>query len=524
MDNDQQAAQENKNLSYLAEQMLNYEKSQVSDANLAGYAELFEFAPSILLSLKQDGTISLINFSGAKFLGDERTKLIGRNLRDFLASESMCVFDKHIKDAFSNHTKAACEVALTTTDGQQAFAHIETIADHNKQTCRMSLVDITDRKRLENVLRFIVQQGWSGDTGNVFATLAQYLGEILAVDHVFIARLTETPDIVETVTFFSRGKIIPNITFALGATACVDVLDKNLCYYPKDIQTLFPNDNMLINLHAESFAGVSLWDASGQSIGLIAVIDSQPFPDRSLITLPLKLVAIRAAAELEHLRSDVMLHALSARQEDAHQAERKRIAQDLHDELGQQLSALRLDISLVRMKFLKNNPLLVENIEKIIDQVDDTIHVVRNVASRLRPAALDLGIASALEWHVREFAKKSGLFCELDVCKDEIFLDEERIIMIFRIVQECLTNVLRHAQAKNVQVSLQPHKGCYLLKVRDDGKGYDPEAKSKKTFGLIGIQERVLMLKGELSILSAPNQGTTVKVRIPAQVAPPAND
>ena len=216
-------------------------------------------------------------------------------------------------------------------------------------------------------------------------------------------------------------------------------------------------------------------------------------------------------------QSNEQLRELTINREEAREEERKRIARDLHDELGQILTALRMDVSLLRIRFGKDNPELTEQVRNILWRVDSTIQVVRNVAAKLRPSVLDMGIVAALEWQVAEFAKRSDIRFELDICEEDIELDDERATAIFRIAQESITNVTRHADAKEVRISLSRQGSDYVLEIVDDGKGFVSEVSGKKTFGLMGIRERVLMLGGAVDIASAPGQGTRVTVRIPVQ-------
>ncbi|WP_212784970.1 MASE3 domain-containing protein [Ferrigenium kumadai] len=225
------------------------------------------------------------------------------------------------------------------------------------------------------------------------------------------------------------------------------------------------------------------------------------------------------AAEQRLEESYAQLRELTTRREEAREDERKRIARDIHDELGQMLTALRMEVSLLRMTFGQDNPQLMGQVQNIMGHVDATIQVVRNVAAKLRPAVLDMGIVSAMEWQMGEFAKRSGIRCGLNISEEDIYLDEERSTALYRVVQESLTNVARHAQAENVDISLWRDGESYLLEVRDDGKGFDPETLKKKTFGLMGIRERVMLLQGELDITSEPGSGTTVSVRIPVHRA-----
>jgi len=157
-------------------------------------------------------------------------------------------------------------------------------------------------------------------------------------------------------------------------------------------------------------------------------------------------------------------------------------------------------------------------VQELKARVDAIIQVVRDVATALRPAALDLGIMPGVEWLVEEFRKRSGIRCTVSVADSDIALGEDRSIVLFRIVQESLTNVSRHANARNVEILLDHDAERIRLDVEDDGVGFDVDsARRKKTFGLLGIQERVIMLRGELRITSAPGHGTRVSVSMPLE-------
>ncbi|AMP14694.1 sensor histidine kinase [Collimonas pratensis] len=207
--------------------------------------------------------------------------------------------------------------------------------------------------------------------------------------------------------------------------------------------------------------------------------------------------------------------------EASREEERKRLTREIHDELGQHLSALRMGVSVVGLEFGEKNPSLQGKIERMVTLVDGTIKVVRNVVASLRPSALDMGIVSALEWLAEEFRSNTGIPCSLDVHEENIVLDDLRATTIFRIAQESLTNISRHAQASQVEISLDRKEQHYLLEVRDNGRGFDPGVQKKKSFGLIGIRERALMLGGEAAIFSVPGVGTTIRVSIPVADAAP---
>lgn len=209
------------------------------------------------------------------------------------------------------------------------------------------------------------------------------------------------------------------------------------------------------------------------------------------------------------------LRELTVTREKAREAERKRIAQDLHDELGQMLTCLRMEAFMLGKQHGGGNPELALRVKNIIEHIDATIQVVRDVSSQLRPAVLDDGITSALEWQVGQFNKRSGIPCALSVDAKDPDLDPGQATTIFRIVQESLTNVMRHSSAQHASVRLAQEGDHCLLEIQDDGAGFDPGKPGKKTFGLMGIRERAMVLDGKIDIESAPQQGTKISIRIP---------
>jgi len=235
----------------------------------------------------------------------------------------------------------------------------------------------------------------------------------------------------------------------------------------------------------------------------------------SVLTVGRDISAIKEA-ERRLEESNAQLRDLTRRRETAREEERKRIAREIHDELGQHLTALRMGVSMLRLEFGADNPQLVERVGALMGLADRAIQVVRDVASSLRPGVLNLGLASALEWLADEFSRHAGIPCRLEVPDERIALDDERATALFRIVQESLTNVARHAAAGRVEVRLEERDGAYHLEVRDDGCGFDPSVRRKDAFGLLGMHERGLMLGGELVITSAPGRGTRVAVTVPA--------
>lgn len=167
--------------------------------------------------------------------------------------------------------------------------------------------DVTERKRVDDALRFVAQRGWQTGTEKFFDALAQFLCEQLEVDYALIDRVDEDPEMAETVALWAKGAIAPNLRYALRGTPCENVMGQRLCAYPRGVQALFPEDALLAEMGAESYLGLPLWDSTGRAIGLIAVMDAREMSDPASATQLLQLVATRAAAELERERSDRLL-------------------------------------------------------------------------------------------------------------------------------------------------------------------------------------------------------------------------
>jgi signal transduction histidine kinase len=213
------------------------------------------------------------------------------------------------------------------------------------------------------------------------------------------------------------------------------------------------------------------------------------------------------------------LREVAAYLETAREGERKRIARNIHDELGQSLSTLKLDLSLLQDE-LGSQPGPIRNrIEGMALVVGASIKSVKRIISELRPQVLDdLGLTAALEWEAEEFQKRTGIPVELSIYPQEILLEPDQSTALFRIFQETLANVTRHASAHSVRASLTEIDGVVELEVRDDGCGIRREQiEDPRSFGLVGIRERAHSCGGTADIEGSPEMGTRVRVRFELQ-------
>jgi PAS domain S-box-containing protein len=227
-----------------------------------------------------------------------------------------------------------------------------------------------------------------------------------------------------------------------------------------------------------------------------------------------------AKAEEALLQTNKQLRELTIHLQAIREEERKHISREIHDELGQQLTALKLDLSWIAKKIINQEDAIVTKIKSSLDVINSTIQTVRRLATELRPAILDeLGLAEAIRWQTCEFSKRTGIAVDFETNVDETVFPPDISISFFRILQESLTNIARHAEAGHVECKLHLEDHLLVLQICDDGKGFLPHnAGDKKSLGLLGIKERVEMLHGEYHLSSEPMKGTKLTVKVPMNI------
>ena len=251
-------------------------------------------------------------------------------------------------------------------------------------------------------------------------------------------------------------------------------------------------------------------------------VSSQQLPDGRFLSV-IRDLTDRIKAEQELQRYYTQLKELNSYLQNVREEERSNIAREIHDELGQQLTVLKMDISWVYKKVGEQSPELKERLQGLIEMVDNTVRSVRRISSELRPSMLDdLGLPAAMEWHAQEFMKRTGISIETHIDAFDRVLPGKVAITVFRVFQESLTNVARHANANKVVVTLllQSDPDCLLLTVKDDGRGFlMKDIESRKTLGILGMKERIAIINGKYSIKSQPGKGTLVSINVPLPVS-----
>jgi PAS domain S-box-containing protein len=221
------------------------------------------------------------------------------------------------------------------------------------------------------------------------------------------------------------------------------------------------------------------------------------------------------------------LRALSASLSSAREEEGTRIARELHDQLGAALTSLKWDLEGIskvcaepgnlELTDLKDASRLREKIREMMGLIDDTINAVVRISSELRPSVLDdLGLLDAIEWQAEQFAARTGVTCQVDNLVEDVALSRDQATAIFRILQEALTNVLRHAKATRVNITIADESGEFVLEIRDNGRGItEDESASSRSLGLIGMRERALIVKGTIEVTGLQGKGTVLTLRVP---------
>ncbi|MBI3900148.1 MAG: sensor histidine kinase [Gammaproteobacteria bacterium] len=234
-------------------------------------------------------------------------------------------------------------------------------------------------------------------------------------------------------------------------------------------------------------------------------------------TVILRDVTERVRAEAALRCSKEELYELAAAANQLREQEKRRIARELHDELAQALTGLKMDVAWIKDK-LTAPPLPIADKLKVMEALlDSTVAATRRISSDLRPMMLDdLGLLPATEWLVQNFIERSGIQCHLAVADPELEMYDPQAKMLFRVLQESLTNIAKHAQATSVDVTVENADGEIVFSVRDDGIGFtSTDPRKPNSYGLIGLRERVYLIGGKVKIESSPGHGTYIEVRLP---------
>ena len=557
---------------------------QKAEAGIARLAAIVNSSEDAIFSKTTDGVILTWNPGATRLYGYSAEEAIGKSAAMLYPADRLDEFHGTIDHLKKGEPTPPHDTERVTKDGRRIYvsSSVSPIKNAAGKIIAASSItrDITLRKQVEETQHFLARAGSvlasSLDYGETLKSVARLAvpeiadwcavdivndeGELqrVAMAHVDIEKIKlgeelerrylpdpTAPYGVHNVMRTGKSELIGNIT------------EEQLAGAARDVEHL----KLLMEIGLKSYIVVPLI-ARGRTLGAITFVSAESGRHYGLADLALaEELARRAAlsvdnarlyrdaqqlnAELEQrvvsrtielqntnriLETEVkerqqayeQLRLLSAHLQSAREEERIRIAREIHDELGQVLTAIKIDISLLSEKLADKGAKLqreamVEEINSTLRLIDDTIQKVRHIIRELRPEILDhLGLSAAIEWQMQEFQTRTGIELSFQSQIDDSQLNLDRATAVFRILQEALTNVARHARATRVEITLKEELGNIVLEIRDNGQGITQEQlANQKSFGILGMRERALAFRGEVDVSAAQGGGTRVTARIP---------
>lgn len=485
----------------VTEEKQNRERLQESEHMFHG---LFESAPDGLIVIDQSGKISMVNQQAEKMFGYSHEELTGNTLELLIPGRFRKAHQGHrsgyMKEPRKREMGEGLELYALRKDGTEFPVDIMlSYLENEKGMLVLSTIrDITERKKTEEYIKkqkLMLAQAeelthlgswewnikediitWSDELYNIYGlkskpeiTFEYYLSLIHAVD---------------------RDNVRKTITEALEKKQNFEMYER-IVKPDHEIRILFSR-------------GILHLDTNGEPSSMVgSCLDVTDFKK----------------TENELRSSKDQLRALAASLHSAREEERLYIAREIHDRLGQGLTAMKMDSFHLKKSIMNKTPKaqLIAIIENFVRIIDNQIENVRNISRELRPEVLDhFGLISAIEWQLNEFSSKSGIKAEMKSYTDNIEMDSSKSIAIFRIVQEALTNIIRHAEASRVLVSVTKSETDLIIEIADNGRGILPEEITDvKSIGVIGMKERALIFGGEVDISGCTGEGTKVTIKAP---------
>jgi len=508
---------------------LQVERDQ-AEAGRDSYAALYDQAPAGYVSLDADGRITRANQAAAVLLARALDDLPGRGFEQFVAPQAQVTLRAFLHDLLASGGRAVLEVPLFDRRARPASqglrqVRIEANMDPVARTCRMILTDIGTENVREDARRRAFQVLDSIDEAVLVCDAAQ---NIVFVNPAFtkLTGYAVEEALGRNPRFLGRPGAHPP-GYHAEAMRCLRTYGRwqgevynrrreGTPFVASMSLTVVRDDDGTISHYIGVFSDVTArQQAEAALLKLSRELDARVAERTAELTEANRLLMLEV---VERKRTEAALHEsreqlrkLAEHLESVKESERTRIARDIHDELGQNLMALRIDVSMLAARTSRRHARLHQRVDAVLENVDTTISSVRGIMNELRPAVLDLGLQAALEWQVGEFRKRSGLDCTLALPDDAVCaaIAPAMQIVLFRSLQEALSNVRRHASATRVDVRLERRDGRLRFSVSDNGVGIPPQHRTKsESFGLIGMAQRVESLGGRFDIGQyAPGRG-----------------
>jgi len=503
------------------------------------YREIIDTAHEGIWLLNAESRITFANLRLAAMLGYGIGEQLGRSIHDFLCAEpDAALFLCRDPDDHQLH-----DLRYRQKDGSLAWAMVGSQAlqdEHgNFLGTLVMLTDITKRKLAEQALssaHLDLERRIDLRTAELLVANEQLRAEIDVRKGAELALAQSEERLREIVTMMPIALFLKDAQSRILLTneACdkqwgvqfAELAGSNghAFFPPQQMEQFLANDQAAFAARKMLVSEELCWNSQRQENRLMQTFKKPIFDANGqphlLIVMYVDITERKHAEDaLQH--SYTQLRQLSDHQETIKEEERRRIALDIHDDLGQNLMALKIDISMLHARTRQNHPRLHRQVQRVLETIDQTIKSVRVIINDLHPSTLELGLCAAIEWLLEQFERRSSIVCTLQVQADGSSLNKRHTAAIFRIVQESLSNIERHAHASAVHVTLTLTKAQLSVTVADNGIGIAPGDRSKSTsFGLKGIQERVASFGGKFQITN--DHGTALSILIPATKSAPA--
>jgi len=457
-------------------------------------------APVAFYTLDKGGRICQVNETGAKFLGFSQAWLLRRPFVVFVAKEHVASFITFLLRAGQPDAPSVTTIDLNISGSiYPVQISVSKVTEGSNVIHRLAVLDLKDLRNTERVLR---------------ESLANWYWLVHSA-----------PDTIMTIE--ESGRIVfvnkPLWGYSVPAVTGTNLFD----YIPaRELVKVRHCVNLAFRRNQRSVCEITGLDQDSSSWYSLSFGAHQDREVKEInpvasVSLPTTTLLIREISESkrteEKLRtSGEELRDFAARLDAVREEERTRVAREIHDELGQALTALRLDLSWLQKKRCGAGESR-KKLNEMIRQVDETIESVRRIASELRPSILDnLGLIAAIEWQAAEFRKRTRMRTTVVSNVETVDLPLESSIAMFRVVQEALTNVMRHARASKVEIVLRHEDDLFRISVTDNGIGVTlGQKKDLKSLGIVGMKERVARIGGDFNFLSERGKGTRIEIVIP---------
>jgi PAS domain S-box-containing protein len=475
------------------------------------YRSLYHNTPAMLHSIDGTGKVVSVSDYWSEALGYTPADVVGRPLTDFMTEESRNRAVSVVMPAFFRQGECKdINYQFIKKQGDVIDVLLSAIAEKDSRgnviRSLAVLVDITERKRAEEELK-LAQEKLSNHSRELEKQVRQRTREITSF-------LQYTPAVVYIKDADGRYIMVNSRYEELFGHKKEEVIGKTVHdVFPPDVADQFRRNDQMVLRHKRPYQAEDRIPM-GDDLHWYLSVRFPLFDETGEITrvcgISVNITDLKQAQQkLRRLSGSIITN---------QEKERTAIARELHDELGQVLTALRMDAVWLKERLAENDVKASARAMDMCELIDSTITEVGSIATRLRPAVLDdLGLIDALEWYTTEFEKRTGLTC-LFKHAPVPSLKEVMAIAIYRITQEALTNVARHAQATHVDVNLNINNGRLTLRVEDDGRGFDPNGLTEQEeLGLAGMRERAYLIGGDLLIKSVPGKGTSVRLTLPTE-------